>query len=751
MTVAGLAAWLCQRWGLSAIVGYLGAGMLVGPFAPPFALVKDLDRVEALAQLGLVLVIFFIGLSLNLNRLKRLGFSLVAAAAVSALLILNSCRLIGWALGWTPLASLFLAGMLMVSSSAIIAKALEEQRLSYERSGQLALGMTIMEDVVAVAMMAALTSMIKLGGGGQPPPVLATLGAVAAFVILIGLVALLLAPRLLLRLNRKTQPEIRTLVISGMLLSLASVAVQLGYSLALGAFVFGTILGSTQYKADIERAFAGVRHIFGAVFFVAVGMQVDVNLLLKSWPVVLSVTGLAFTLRPLACSLGFLAAGHPSREAVQAGLTLAPLGEFSFIIAQLGMNHGVVPESTYAVAVGASLLTALGAPWLTRRAGPWSQRIIDRTPRLFQNWLGYYHNGLAHVRSIYSASIIWRLVKGRLAMSLLQLSFVSAMLVFATPLYQKIRVETPLSKLFPNGFPFVYWGTLGLVAIMPLVALWRNVSALVKIFAESATHGIARQPILQPLLEYALQTVAGVVLVSWLLTLLPARWSLIGVAGAVILLLILVTWFFRQRLEQMHTRLELELLEQLKLASSATATSAWSSTLQEHTNDWALDIIEVVLPNETVLGGKTIREAALRQHCGCSLIGIDRQGFGLINPAAEMVLYPRDKLLLLGTVEQLAKAVKILGQVAPEPESMCFDDLTMGTVLVPENSHLLDQPLLELDLIHKLRIQIGAIRRQGEMNTIPNGQTRLHGGDQLLVLGTHAQIKAFRQLLARKR
>ena len=132
------------------------------------------------------------------------------------------------------------------------------------------------------------------------------------------------------------------------------------------------------------------------------------------------------------------------------------------------------------------------------------------------------------------------------------------------------------------------------------------------------------------------------------------------------------------------------------------------------------------------------------------MIGIDRQGFGLINPAAEMALYPRDKLLLLGTVDQLAKAVKILGRVAPEPESMCFDDLTMGTVLVPENSHLLDQPLLELDLIHKFRIQIGAIRRQGEMNTIPNGQTRLYGGDQLLVLGTHAQIKAFRQLLARK-
>ncbi len=144
LAVAGAVAWLCQRLRLSVVVGYLMAGAVIGPNTPPFALVADLDRVETLAQLGLVFLIFWIGLNLNLNRLRNLGFSIIAATVLAALIVLNVCRLLGWAIGWSPTASLFLAGLVMVSSSAIIGKVLEELNLTHERPGQLALGMTVL-------------------------------------------------------------------------------------------------------------------------------------------------------------------------------------------------------------------------------------------------------------------------------------------------------------------------------------------------------------------------------------------------------------------------------------------------------------------------------------------------------------------------------------------------------------------------------------------------------------------------------
>src|SRR5512138_395995 len=164
LVTAGVAAWICQRLGLSAVVGYLVAGAVIGPFTPPFALVNDPDRVQTLAQIGLVFLIFSIGLNLSLNRLKRLGISTVIAAIASAFLVLNGCRIFGWAIGWTATASLFLAGMLMVSSSAIISKVLDELNLSHERPGQLALAVTVFEDLVAITMLTVLASITKFGG-----------------------------------------------------------------------------------------------------------------------------------------------------------------------------------------------------------------------------------------------------------------------------------------------------------------------------------------------------------------------------------------------------------------------------------------------------------------------------------------------------------------------------------------------------------------------------------------------------------
>jgi len=747
LVVAGAAAWLCQRLGLSAIVGYLVAGAIIGPHTPPFALVADFDRVQTLAQVGLIYLIFSIGLNLSLSRLKRLGLSVIAATAIGAVVVLNGGRLFGWAIGWSAQASLFLAAMLMVSSSAIISKVLDELNLTHERAGQLALGVTVLEDVVAIAMLTLLTSLVQFGGN-TPPPLLPTLGALAAFIVFVALLSLLIMPKLLARLNQSALPEIRTLIVGGLLLSLAWLAVRVGYSLALGAFIFGAIIGSTRYKDDIERVFRGLDQTFGAVFFVAVGMLVDFRVLFDVWPLVLGVTALALFLRPIACSLGFIAVGNDSRESVQAGLSLTPMGEFSFIIAQLGVESGVLPKTAYPVAVGASLLTSLAAPVMTRRAESLSYRIVRLTPSFVGQWIGFYHNWLGRLRSRQTASVLWKLTGKRFVQVGIHMLCVSAMLLFATPGYLKLKAAVGEDWLFPRGLPFLFWSAFGLVILGPLIAIWRNVSALAMILAEAATSGDRRQRRRRPLLETALRVVALVALLAWLVALLPAGWSLLGAAGAVLLLLIGVATVFWRRLVKLHSRLEIELLEQFKRASHSTVTSAWSDALPQQTADWALDIDEVTLPSDAAHAGKTIGQLAVRKNYGCSVVGIDRQGYGIVNPAADTILYPQDKLLLLGGAKQLAHAARELGASAAEENITDFDELTMETLVVPADSPLAGRPLRELDLIRKTGVQIGGIRRGQERNLAPSGSDQLQVGDALLVLGTHAEIKEFAALLA---
>lgn len=748
LLVGGMAAWMCQRIGLSAVVGYLVAGAVIGPYTPPFALVSDLDRIQTLAQIGLVFLIFSIGLNLGLSRLKRLGLSTLAATFISAAVVLSGCRLFGLALGWSTTVSLFFAGMLMVSSSAIISKVLDELNLAHERPGQLALAVTVFEDIIAITMLTILSSITRFGGAA-PPPLLPSIAALGAFIVLLLLLSLLVIPKLLRRLASDGEPENRTLVVGGILLALSWIAVQMGYSLALGAFIFGIIVGSTSYKTDIERNFEGLRQLFGAVFFVAVGMLVDFRLLLQAWPLMLAVTALVLVLRPLACSLGFIAVGNPGRESIQAGLSLAPLGEFTFVIAQLGVQSGVLPQSAYPVAAGAALLTALAAPVLTRNAETLGGRVAEAGPKFLKRWEDTYHGWLAKLRARHTSGILWKLTRKRLLQTGLHMVLVSALLLFIGPIYQGARDGFDPTSPFQQVLPFVFWSVFGLLLLGPLIAIWRNISALNMIVAEAATTGTQKQAVSRLFLERALNSLGLILLSLWLLLVLPSGWSLWGAAGGVLLLLLLVAMVFWRRFVKLHTRFEIELMDQLHRASQVTSASSWSDTLPQRTADWEVEIEEVNLPADSRHIGKTLHQLALRANHGVSVLGIDRQGVSIVNPGAGTVLYPYDKLLLLGGHTEVVRAKReLLALTEQSAASAGFEELTMETVQVPERCPMAGKTLAELDLIGNYGVQLGAIRQGTQRHVSPNGKDRFHAGDELLVLGTGSQIRDFRSALS---
>ncbi|MBN9693480.1 MAG: cation:proton antiporter [Verrucomicrobia bacterium] len=747
LLVAAATGWLCRRLGLSVVVGYLLAGMIIGPYTPPFQLVASVERVQMLADFGLVFLIFSVGMGLSLGRLQRLGFSLALATLVGALLILNLCRLLGASLGWPPTQSLFLAGMLMVSSSAIISKVLEELNATHERWGQLALGMTVLEDVVAVVMLTLLTSLASFGGQNAPS-IWPTLGKLSAFVVLVVFLSVLVVPRTLRWLTREGATELRTLLLAGLVLGLAWVASRAGYSPALGAFLLGALVAGTPFRADVERSFEGVKQMFGAVFFVAIGMLFDFRLLLQAWPLVLGATAIALLARPMACAFGLLTAGNSNRESLQAGLALTPIGEFSFVIAQLGVSTGVVPASFSAVAVGVSLGTALTAPVLMRRSESVASWIESKQPQRFRDIIAYYHDWLAHLQARQGSSVLWKLTGGRLGQIAAHLLFLSALLLFWQPAYRLLAGVFGENILFPGGLRLLFWMVFGILLIGPLVALWRNVEAVTIILAEGASRESPRRRMLQPWIQRGLKGIAGLILAVWLLTLLPLGGAPTGTVLVIVGVVLIAAILFSTQLLRWHGRLEIQLRSELRSASSPAGAAGVSLPVLDQPSGWNLEIAEVTLPSQSDLAGRSIRELGLRPATGCSILTLDRGGFNRINPGPDELLYPGDRLLLLGPPDRLPQAERLLAQGLRNPsETVRFEELTSDTLVVPPGCAQAGKPLRDLRPPRDLGVLICGIQRGRDRQVLPPATASFQPGDRLLLVGATRQLEAYKAWL----
>lgn len=744
LVVAGVVGWVCQRIGLSVVVGFLVAGMVVGPYTPPFAFVTDTERIETLAQLGLVFLMFSVGMRLSLRKLRRLGASLFVAAMSGAVVVYYLTRLLGAALGWNTTESLFLAGMLMVSSSAIISNILQETGSTHEHSGQLAMGISVLEDVVAVVMLTVLNSFVAFGGAGRGPtvPVGETLGMLAAFVALAGVGGLLLVPWLLKRMSIAADEELQTLGIAALLFGLTFVAQRAGYSPALGAFLLGTIVAETVHKSQIERTFEGMKDIFSAVFFVAIGMQINPHALLEEAGLIAGVAVFTLLARPAACSLALVLLGTSPKDALRAGMSVTPIGEFSFIIAQLGVGAAVIPEKFYPLAVGVSLLTTLVAPWLVRHSEKIAGVLVDRQPRWLAVWLRYYQGRLEKLFARQRRNRLWQLSRKRFVQIGVEILLVSGVLIFSEQIFQQVEDMLGKDWLFPHGPEVLFWSALCLVLLAPLVAIWRNISALSLLYGQVSTAGLARAALLAPAVEAALKAVAGVALIVWLAALLPiegsARWLFFACAlGAILAILLL-----RHKLIYWHSHLEVEL--QAVIHSGEHKLSATPAPwLQSHA-DWNLHIVDCVLPDLADVQGKRIAELQLRSKFGCSVVGIERQGYMIPLPTPDAVLYPRDRVLLMGTTEQVRAGREFLSNVTGAGGESEFEEVQMQSLQVPPWSRAVEHTLGELALAQTFGVQVAGIHRGGMRILNPKADEKLYAGDEVLALGTPGQVREFK-------
>lgn len=395
LSMAALTSVVFQRLRQPIVLGYIVAGLIVGPHVP-IPLVADRDIVHALSELGVILLMFSLGLEFSLGKLARVGPTAGVTAVIQSGLMTWLGFLVGRAFGWTPLESVFMGAAIAISSTTIIAKVFDEQRIG-GRQRELVVGILLIEDLVAVVFMAALTA-VATGAGLSATALAATIGKLAAFLVALLAVGMLTVPRIVHMVMRLERDETTLVVSIGLCFLTAYVAQLAGYSVALGAFLAGSLVAESGRGEAIEHLIRPVRDVFAAIFFVSVGLLIDPALVLEHWGAVVVLTIVVIVGKIVGVTVGAFLTGSSTRTAIQAGMSLAQIGEFSFIIAGLGLTLGATREFIYPVAVAVSAITTLTTPWLIRAAEPTADFVDRKLPHPLQTFTTFYGAWLERMR-----------------------------------------------------------------------------------------------------------------------------------------------------------------------------------------------------------------------------------------------------------------------------------------------------------------------------------------------------------------
>ncbi len=395
LCVAAVTTVVFQRLRQPVVLGYILAGLLVGPHVP-FPLVADSHTVEGLSELGVILLLFGIGLEFTVGRLLRVGASagIVALVEISVMILLGD--LTGKLFGWTDLESLYAGAMIAISSTTIIVKAFGELRVG-GRIRELVLAVLIVEDLIAILLLAALTTISA--GGLSAGELAAAAGRLGLFLVAVVGVGLLIIPRLVRAIVRLNRPETTTVASIGICFALSLLAHRFGYSVALGAFLAGSLVAESGEGARIEHLIEPVRDLFAAVFFVSVGMLIDPALVLANWVPIVVLSVVVIGGRIVGVSIPAFLTGEGVRTSVAASMSLAQIGEFSFIIAALGVSSGAARDFLYPVAVSVSAVTTLTTPWMIRASGKVAAWVDRKLPHALQTFVALYGSWIDGLRA----------------------------------------------------------------------------------------------------------------------------------------------------------------------------------------------------------------------------------------------------------------------------------------------------------------------------------------------------------------
>lgn len=572
MVVAGITTVLCHRLRQPVVLGYLVAGMLLGPHTPPLAFVLEEQSLHAIAELGVVLLLFSVGLEFNLRRLRQVGAGPVVAAGTEVMLMLWLGYELGRAFGWRTMDALFLGAIMSLSSTMLVLRSLDDAGRRKEAFGQLVLGILVVEDIFTVVLIALLSG-IALTGDVAPGQALTLIGKLALFVV-VGLVLGLLAiPRFIDWVAGLGRNETLLVTTLGVCFGASLLAVNAGFSVALGAFISGAIVGESHALPRVEKLIAPLRDMFSALFFVAIGMLIDPRALLQYWLPVLLVSVAVIVGKTLTCTFGGALAGHDGRNALRAGLSLAQIGEFSFVIASLGLSLKVTSDFLYPIAVAVSAVTAFVTPYLVRSSDRIAEAAERRMPRPMRVLLAAYANWIAGLKPVEENAAIAAMLRRLVFHIVINMALVMAVFLGASYLKPQLLELLPESIASDGARRSVLWAAALFLSLPMLIAAYRKADALGMVLAElGIREGAAGAR------TYALRRVLGKLIPLGALVILALLVTVLGAAilppGEVLLVLLalaaLVSAFLWRSFVQVHARLQAALKETIEKPAEAT-------------------------------------------------------------------------------------------------------------------------------------------------------------------------------------
>lgn len=565
MLVAGVVTILCHRLKQPVVLGYIVAGFIIGPHTPPFGLIHDEDTIKTLAELGVIFLMFCLGLEFSLRKLFKVGATAFIAAFLEIVLMIWIGYEIGRWFDWNTMDALFLGAILAISSTTIIVKALNDLKLKDQRFAQLIFGVLIVEDILGIGIIALLSS-IAVSGTVSSGEVFSTVGKLSLFMIVALVIGILLVPRLLAYVAKFDSNEMLLITVLGLCFGFCLLVVKLEYSMVLGAFLIGAIMAESRQLIKIERLIEPVRDMFSAIFFVAIGLMIDPQILMQyAWPI--AVISVAVVLgKMLSCGLGAFIAGNDGRTSLRVGMGLSQIGEFSFIIAALGMTLQVTSDFLYPVAVAVSAITTLLTPYLIRGADPLSLRIAAVMPKRMSRVFGMYGEWLRSIQPQGEGALLASMIRKIVLQVGVNLALVVA--IFFTGSYFALRIGGYLEGWIgdPSWQKALIWGAALLLSLPFLIAAYRKLKALSMLLAEMSVkpemagrHTQRVRRVIAEVIPILSLLVIFLLLAALSASILPTNKLLVLIAVvAAAVAAVLWRWFIR-----VHTRMQVALLETL--------------------------------------------------------------------------------------------------------------------------------------------------------------------------------------------
>lgn len=654
MIVAGVVTIFFHYFKQPVVLGYIIAGVIIGPHTPPFPLVNDEDSIETLAQLGVVFLMFSLGLDFSLRKLREVGATAFIAAALEIIFMVLIGYLTGQFFGWSTMDSLFLGAILSISSTTIIIKALGELGKTKEKFSELIFGILIVEDILAIIMI-ALLSTIAMTGTLHVREVVGTVGRLGIFLAALLTLGLISVPRLLSYVAKFKSDEMLLITVLALCFGVSLLVVKLEYSVALGAFMIGAIIAESREIGKIEALVAPIRDMFSAVFFVAIGMLINPPLLIEyAVPIAVITVAVVFG-KVVTCSLGTFIAGHDTRTSMQVGMGLAQIGEFSFIIASLGLTLNVTSDFLYPIAVTVSAITTLLTPYLIRSSDAVVNRFDRIAPRSLIRYLELYSAWLNRLGSGHrnQAGRLMRRWAWQMGLNVVLITAVFIGAAYVARQTGTLRLTWPDWVGGPKG---LIWFSAMLLTLPFFIATFRKLQAFSILIGDMSVNRAAAGENTSAIRAVITNTVLvlGVTAVAlWVLlistTFLPP-WPSLFLLLFIISMVGVYLWRFFIHIHQMARSALNEILLQPPPPRSHDPRPPLPVLLEE------AELEAVRIPTGSPAAGRLIRELQVRTRTGSSIVVIERNGARTINPGPDEELKAGDQLLLLGNRDQLKAA-----------------------------------------------------------------------------------------------